>query len=62
MDIKCYFILGLRDKTQVDLRSQESDGNIRDNDGESDCLSDRSAALDEQRVKIIISLIKLKFT
>ena len=51
MRMKYYFILGLRDKTQVDLRSQESDGNIRDNDGESDCLSDRSAALVEQNVK-----------
>ena len=41
---------GLRDdKTTLELRN-ESEGNVRENDGESDCLSDRSAALDEQRV------------
>lgn len=55
MNVNTYFILGLRDKTQLEL-SQESDGNLRDNDGESDCLSDRSAALDEQRVNKITAI------
>ncbi|CAO1318081.1 unnamed protein product [Diamesa tonsa] len=36
------------DKTTLELRN-ESEGNVRENDGESDCLSDRAAALDEQR-------------
>lgn len=46
-------IEGLRDdKTTLELRN-ESEGNVRENDGESDCLSDRAAALDEQRVILL---------
>lgn len=41
----------LQGKTTLDLNADHDNLNRDGNDGESDCIADRNAALEEQKVK-----------